>query len=322
VRQLGAIRKMYAADDAGGQSQVLWDHAWHDVDLDYELKRLGEGHDALVRLVTEHAPRSGPVLEAGSGSGRVLAHLRRVGCHAVGTDFAVEALLESKRRAPDLPVAAGDICRLPFGDEKFAGVVSLGLIEHFEEGPAVVLSEHRRVLRRGGLLLISVPRLSPVKAWNDRRSLRRGREYYESWRGLTVRRPQEVGLDPSALGSGASTFYQYEVTDEVLKRWLHSSGFRILEMRSTSLALGLREIGLVRRGFERFVAHRLHDLRASPSSGQGRDGVGGGARSRLYDRSREIVAAERGHNALERAVVRVLQALSGHMLFAVARRES
>jgi SAM-dependent methyltransferase len=314
---LGVMRKVYSVDDGGGQSHALWDHAWHDVDMAYESARLREGRDPLVRLVSLLAPRTGPVLEAGSGSGRVLAHLRDIGCAAVGMDFSVEALTESVRRAPGLVVTAGDITALPFHDRAFAGVVSLGLVEHFEEGPGEALREHYRVLRPGGRLLLSVPRLSPLKDWTDHRSLTRGSASYMSWRGMLVRRCSAPTVEANGEGS---TFYQYEVKAHTLAGWLRSTGFRVHRIRPVAVTLGLREIGIVRKAFDRLVADghsgSLPDPSSSPRSSLRN------VKQTVYERLREIVAAERGHNAVERALARGLGTVSGHMLFAVATRDA
>lgn len=49
-----------------------------------------------------------------------------------------------------------DVDHLPFADERFGLVVSLGLLEHVDE-PKPAIDELRRVLRPGGQLLLTVP---------------------------------------------------------------------------------------------------------------------------------------------------------------------
>jgi SAM-dependent methyltransferase len=93
----GSIREVRRAGP-GGDSPTLWDHAWHDVDLDHEIARYARGRDAIIQLLTEAMPREGFVLEAGCGSGRAVAWLGSKSRDAIGLDFAAEALAEARAR--------------------------------------------------------------------------------------------------------------------------------------------------------------------------------------------------------------------------------
>ena len=89
---------------------------------------------------------------------------RRRGVPArVGLDFASETLLRVRRHEPDVPLVVGDINALPFPDEVFDAYFSGGVVEHLESGPDSALREAARVTRVGGVLLISVPYLSPLR---------------------------------------------------------------------------------------------------------------------------------------------------------------
>ena len=50
-----------------------------------------------------------------------------------------------------------DVLHKCFRNETFDACLSLGVIEHFPEGPGRPLAELRRVLKRGGLLFVSTP---------------------------------------------------------------------------------------------------------------------------------------------------------------------
>lgn len=52
---------------------------------------------------------------------------------------------------------------MPFTDSEFGAIVSLGAIEHSPEGPMPSLREYWRVLRPGGIAIITVPYLSPSR---------------------------------------------------------------------------------------------------------------------------------------------------------------
>ena len=55
--------------------------------------------------------------------------------------------------------------RSRFPDKSFDAVISLGVVEHFEEGPRAALLEVRRLLKNGGTLFISVPLQTVVRRW-------------------------------------------------------------------------------------------------------------------------------------------------------------
>ncbi|MFG0319306.1 MAG: class I SAM-dependent methyltransferase [Planctomycetota bacterium JB042] len=90
------------------------------------------------------------VLDLCCGAGRHGAPARKVGARVVGLDLSAALLREACRR---LPVARGDMRRLPFADAAFDGVFQMftafGYFEADDENRAV-LDEVARVLLPGG----------------------------------------------------------------------------------------------------------------------------------------------------------------------------
>jgi SAM-dependent methyltransferase/uncharacterized protein YbaR (Trm112 family) len=72
------------------------------------------------------------VLDAGIGAGRFADIMSRWGAFVVGIDlsFAVEAAYANFRDRPNVVVAQADIARLPFADETFDIIVSIGVLHH------------------------------------------------------------------------------------------------------------------------------------------------------------------------------------------------
>jgi SAM-dependent methyltransferase len=113
------------------------------------------------------------VLDLGCGSGYGAARLAAVAAAVTGVDVAADAIAfarnayERENLAFETITADGP---LPFADQSFDAIVSFQVIEHVGDDHAY-LSEARRVLVPGGLLIIATPdrrhRLFPgQRPWN------------------------------------------------------------------------------------------------------------------------------------------------------------
>lgn len=98
---------------------------------------------------------------------RILVWAHRHGARVSGIDISMPTLLLARQAfaAAGLPgglsAAAGDVRDLPFGDNQFDAIYSMGTIEHFAETERAV-AEMARVLKPGGRAIIGVPnRLDP-----------------------------------------------------------------------------------------------------------------------------------------------------------------
>jgi len=131
----------------------------HDYGAYLALAEATRSADVFVREV----PADGVVLDAGCGGGRWLAWLHRHGRQTVGLDLHAPALLGLHRHVPQIPLLQGLVTALPVRNNSLAAVISLGVVEHAEDGPDEALREFARVLRPGGRLLVSVPFCNPVR---------------------------------------------------------------------------------------------------------------------------------------------------------------
>ncbi len=91
------------------------------------------------------------ILDAGCGEGVLVEKYRKEGKDIIGIDINVSNDYVQK----------GDILGMPFGDESFDLVLCLDVIEHlsFSDQPEA-LSEIKRVMKKSGKLLISIPNLA------------------------------------------------------------------------------------------------------------------------------------------------------------------
>lgn len=110
---------------------------------------------AIVGLAGDVAGRQ--ILDAGCGSGPILAALRDRGAIVTGFDSSAKMVELARRRlGADAALHVADIAgRLPFTDRAFDDVIA-SLVLHYLEDWAGPLAELRRVLKPGGRLIVAV----------------------------------------------------------------------------------------------------------------------------------------------------------------------
>ncbi|MFI6762567.1 class I SAM-dependent DNA methyltransferase [Micromonospora sp. NPDC050417] len=99
---------------------------------------------------------AGPVVEVGSGPGRVAAYLAKQGLDVSGVDLSPEMVALARRTYPGLRFEEGSMTALDRADGALAGLVAWYSIIHIP--PALlpeVFAEFRRVLAPGGRLLLA-----------------------------------------------------------------------------------------------------------------------------------------------------------------------
>ncbi|WP_076480235.1 class I SAM-dependent methyltransferase [Williamsia sterculiae] len=96
------------------------------------------------------------VLEAGSGEGYGADMIADAARSVTCVDYDTAAVAHTRARYPRLTVHQGNLVDLPLSDASVDVVVNFQVIEHLWDQPAFV-AECVRVLRPGGLLLISTP---------------------------------------------------------------------------------------------------------------------------------------------------------------------
>jgi 2-polyprenyl-3-methyl-5-hydroxy-6-metoxy-1,4-benzoquinol methylase len=131
-------------------------------------------HGGVVPVAAEKdgADRSLRALDVGCGEGHFAAALTRACVEVVAIDVAAEPLRRALERHPDLDARLVESeASLPLEDSSFDIVWAGETIEHVAD-TSQWLSELRRVLRSGGVLLLSTPDHGPL--WRLRLALSRG----------------------------------------------------------------------------------------------------------------------------------------------------
>ena len=95
------------------------------------------------------------VLEVGCGGGALLELCKERGAVPVGLDTNQQALRLVRRRQPSRAVIHANGLRLPVEDNTFDGVVGQHVVEHFDDGDALLREWHRVLRPRGRVVLVT-----------------------------------------------------------------------------------------------------------------------------------------------------------------------
>lgn len=159
------------------------------------------GHKFAERLSHKSGGRT---LEIGCGSGWHFQFVERK--NYTGLDLRESLLLRARSFFPGVPLVQGDIYRLPFPDGSFDRAVSIYVFEHLDRLPEC-LDEVKRVLKKGGELLVGLPA--------------EGGLAYALGRNLTTRRffEKKYGVDYMRLVRHEHCNTFREVASELEKRF-------------------------------------------------------------------------------------------------------
>lgn len=108
------------------------------------------------------------VFECGCGLGFNLLLLQELGaCRVTGLDIDLPRLrrAQGELRHSAVRILAGDVYALPFKNEEFDKILLPEVLEHLDDD-VLALTELKRVLRPGGILVITVPHSNYPFLWD------------------------------------------------------------------------------------------------------------------------------------------------------------
>lgn len=156
-QRLAYYRKSASAD--------YWDKVWATQETRELYEQAAKGNLGYYEeIFPKHLPKDGVILEAGSGLGQFVMALKARGYEVEGVDYGERTVNEVKSQFPDLPIRLGDVTNLDVPDGYYSAYISLGVMEHDPSGPTKFLLEAYRVLKVGGVALISTPYINPIRA--------------------------------------------------------------------------------------------------------------------------------------------------------------
>jgi len=193
---------------------------WADVfDKTMFEKSIPRYDDPRFILSKNYLLRNIRILEGGCGNGGWVYFLHELGYDVVGLDYAEKVIRRLhieilNRKIGNLSLIIGDITHLCFKNKSFDIYLSLGVVEHFEEGPIDSLRECNRVLKMEGVLLLQVPYYNLIRRFKYLKNIK--------------------------IEDSGQEFYQYAFTKREIKNYLEKTGFEIIMLTPVDIMNGLR----------------------------------------------------------------------------------
>lgn len=200
--------------------------------------------DPALPFIMRYVAGDCRVLESGCGLSRWVKYLSDKGVDIVGLEYLRETIVDVRSVWPELQLVQADAANCPFEDNSLDVVLSLGVVEHFLDGPSRLLSEIYRILRPKGVAVVSVPCMNKIR--QVKRSLwlneiaRLPEAAYGSLvkgKSMTLNRTKEGykhWVDP-AYGE----FQEYRLTDQEFLSETRGAGFEVLEHHPIGMIDGM-----------------------------------------------------------------------------------
>lgn len=190
-----------------------WEDHWEKTSIEEQSEATDNDYPRLLEAIRNYSNEDSVVLEGGCGLGRWLFFLRRLGYkNLMGVDSITPPLDRIREHDGEITVKVGSVNSLPVEDSSVDLYLSMGVIEHFEEGPGAALLEAHRVLTKDGIMIIAVP------YQNHYRSTLR--------RFLTM---PLLRLFKLSFRIKNRIFYQYYYSRKDLLGFINKSGFETIE---------------------------------------------------------------------------------------------
>jgi len=171
---------------------------------------------SINKYFQQYLQLDGKILEAGCGIGRWVFYLRKKGYDIIGLESSLNAIKIAKEYDNNIPIRFGNVLKTDFKDKYFDSIISLGVMEHFEDGPKRVLEETKRILKDDGYLFVTIPPSNLLrKIYTHRKA------------SLTVFKKRLFGSE--------FVFSEYRYSVNEFKSHLVDAGFKIIKIATDEL---------------------------------------------------------------------------------------
>lgn len=212
-----------------GQEVGVWNDFWKGLTPEKEI-RMWDFYGGRPWIM-KYTPRFGKTVEAGCGLGRYNFIFNRFGVDMEGLDFepkTIDSLLTwQKENGFDASFIVGDVTNMPYEDNSLSGYISLGVVEHFIEGPHRPINEAYRVLRPGGVAIITTP----------------ARSLYLRYRDVWMRGLKDTIRKIIGKPAAEQKFFQYWYQLPELTAHVERSGLRVTHAANCDLPYAFFEYG-------------------------------------------------------------------------------
>ncbi len=203
-----------------GQIQEVWKEAWDKTSPEKEIRRWD--YFGGRQYISKYIPRYGKTLEAGCGLGRYVFYFAKMGINIDGIDFSKKTIdylnKWQKQYNFNFNFQVDDVTKLSYPDNSLRGYISLGVVEHFIEGPKKPLDEAYRVLEPGGIAIITTPSVS----------------WYVTYMRVKAKL-KEIVKKIIRYKSPPRNFFQYEYKPKQLKKFVEKSGLYVTQFSGADL---------------------------------------------------------------------------------------
>jgi len=130
-----------------------WTARWEGIPADTPMENTEVYPMKYAQMTVQD--KTGEILEAGCGAGRILRYYHDRSYDIIGIDFIEVAINKLKEIDGTLKVDIGDITNLSYPDNKFKYLLAFGLYHNLEHGLEKAVHETHRVLEHGGAVCAS-----------------------------------------------------------------------------------------------------------------------------------------------------------------------
>ncbi len=208
-----------------------WEGFWEE---DLVKSQLNYKKNTNVSKITKkYLPSNSKVLEAGCGLAQFVYSLKKNQYDSYGIDYANKTVKLINKKFPELNVKYGDVENIPFDNNFFDGVWSIGLIEHFYHDNEKFLSETSRVIKNGGYLFLSFPNIS---------LLNRLKIFFKNYKLINSKKKTDI-----------KNFYQFKLNDKLLINKLNNYNLECLKKIKSDGLKGLKDEIALTHNFFSFI---------------------------------------------------------------------
>lgn len=226
-----------------GNTPEDWQSKWDGRSITNLFNKHKNGELGEFEIFSNYLSNKLPVLEAGCGMGQLVLALSARGYQVSGVDYSAPTINRILSHAPELDVRVGDVSQLDVPDEFYGGYISLGVVEHYFQGPRIILREAKRVLSRDGYAFFSTPFLNRER----------------------IKILASVPTVADVQANNHLQFYQYYFTREEFSDLLQQSGLNVIDYWPYAVYAGLTRDFSTGRWLaqHRFFSWRIRKIIAS-----------------------------------------------------------